>query len=166
MHCNVKGIITEAKWKQNNDTSCEAPSHSGFFLKVLEQLPQLLAGPEGSIPVVPGRGRGRRAALGPELTASPLPLTLPEGAGQGLIHLLFLLHFQNIFFVAARTLEKTYLSGSLRGRRWQMGKCEKGSLWISRYAAGIATPALIAPGGPGAHVRQGPELGLALGIWN
>lgn len=49
-----------------------------------------------------------------------------------------------------------------------MGKCEKGSLWISRYAAGIATPALAAPGGggAGAHVLQGPELGLALGVWN
>lgn len=74
-------------------------------------------GTKGLLPGVPRQGRGGRAASGPELVAPPLPLTLPEGPGKGLIHLLLLLHFPNVFVL------------------WQPGLWENVSEWLSERQA-------------------------------
>lgn len=78
--CNVKGVITETKWKQKNNNSGRHLSHSGFFLKVFEKLPlqlgqqKLLSKLSPAESLAPGR-----VPLGPKLMASPLPLILPGG---------------------------------------------------------------------------------------
>lgn len=69
-------------------------------------------------------GEGR-ATWGPKLRASTLPLPLPRGNRTGGHSSFVSPSFSKYTFAAARTLSKVCLSGSLRGRQWQMGKCEK-----------------------------------------
>ena len=86
--CNVRGIITETKWKQKNGNSCEAPSHSEYLNRFhcnrgaakdcvfFFFFPKLSPGGERS-------GEEGESSLGPKLMASPLSLTLPGGVWGG-----------------------------------------------------------------------------------
>lgn len=125
----LKGIITETKWKQFYKTTwgtqvaqvafSEYPNSSCYRSGREQRLLSELS---------PCRGLGGEATEGrPGTKAQGLASASDpawRGLQRGLIHLLILFHFHNTFLRQPGLFKEYDWVGSLRGRQWQMGKCE------------------------------------------